>query len=137
MYTYNELRRAVLDARAEMDGRKGVMEGGGGHAFVSDPTAAQAIKHFTPLRAVLISDGRGNIEEVYKPEKWLYLIGSVYQQMDPDKQAVIKARYWDKKSTVNISINYPAGQRTVYTWCKEFVHEVSLLVVAYGLIRIK
>lgn len=48
LYTYNELRRAVLDARAEMDGRKGGMEGGGGHAFVSDPTAAQAIKHFTP-----------------------------------------------------------------------------------------
>ena len=136
LYTYDELRKAVIEARAEMDGRKGVMEGGGGHAFVSDPTAAQAIKHFTPLRAVLISDGRGNIEEVYKPEKWLYLIGSVYRQMDHDKQAVIKARYWEKRKTVNISINYPAGQRTVYTWCNEFVQELSLLALDAGLVRI-
>lgn len=137
LYTCENLRRAVIEARAEMDGRKGVMEGGGGHAFVSDPTAAQAVKQMTPLHSVLIADGRGNIETVHQPEKWLYLIGSVYQQMDPDKKSVIKARYWDKKPTINISINYPAGQRTVYTWCNEFVQELSLLALNEGLVRIK
>lgn len=136
LYTYDELRKAVIDARAEMDGRKGVMEGGGGHAFVSDPTAAQAIKHFTPLKCVLISDGRGNVEEVYRPEKWLYVIDSVFRQLDDDKRAVIKARYLEKKPTLNISINYPAGQRTVYNWCSDFVQELSLLALDAGLVRI-
>lgn len=136
LYTYENLRRAVIDARAERDGKKGGMEGGGGHAFVSDPTAAQAIKHFTPLRAVLISDGRGNVEEVYRPEKWLYVIDSVFRQLDDDKRAVIKARYLDKKPTINISINYPAGQRTVYNWCSDFVQELSLLALDAGLVRI-
>lgn len=137
LYTLDALRLAVRDARAERDGKHGHVEGGGGHCFISDPTAAQAMKQITPLHSVLIADGRGNIETVHQPEKWLYLIGSVYQQMDPDKKSVIKARYWDKKPTINISINYPAGQRTVYTWCNEFVQELSLLALNEGLVRIK
>lgn len=137
LYTLDALQAAVRDARAERNGKKGVMGGGGGHCFISDPTAAQAMKQMTPLHSVLIEDGRGNIEEVLKPETWLHVIESALRQLDEDKKRVIKARYRDKRRVINISIDNPAGERTVYTWCKEFVHEVSLMALAAGVIRIK
>lgn len=137
LYTLDALRMAVRDARAELDGKHGTMEGGGGHCFISDPTAAQAMKQMTPLHKVMIADARGNLEEVHQPEKWLYIIDGALRQLDDDRRNVIKARYHDKRRVVNITIDNPAGERTVYTWCHEFVHEVSLLAVAYGLIKIK
>lgn len=137
LYTLDALRLAVRDARAERDGKHGHVEGGGGHCFISDPTASQAMKQITPLHSVLIADGRGNIEAVHQPEKWLSVIDGALRQLDDDKRRVVKERYKDKRRVLAITIDAPAGERTVYTWCKEFVHEVSLLAVAYGLIRIK
>lgn len=136
LYTLDALRDAVIDARAEMDARKAGMQGGGGHAYVSDPTASSVIKHFTPIRSVLISDGRGNVEEVYKPEKWLYIIDEALKELDEYRRDAITARYQKRHRVIKISLDNPAGERTIYDWCKDFVHEVSLMAVAHGLVKI-
>ena len=137
LYTLDALREATVDARADMEAKRVGMQGGGGHAFVSDPTAATAIKHFTPVRSVLISDGRGNIEEVRRPETWLYVIDGALSQLEDFKRNVIEARYKKKHRVIKVSMENPVGERTVYDWCRDFVHEVSLWAVAYGLVKVK
>ena len=49
----HSIERAVKEARLQPGGHSG----GGGHAFVSDPTAQQAVRLATELKAVTLDDG--------------------------------------------------------------------------------
>ena len=50
--------------------------GGGGHAFISDPTARQAIRNTEEVRCVMVPygaaiNGRRDVKPVKQPQRWL------------------------------------------------------------------
>lgn len=132
LYTFHDLEQAVALKRAERMAHKGSMDGGNGHAFISDPTARYALKELEPVRWVTLNE----IEDVEWPEKWIEIIRKVYQDMEPTKQKVVAMRYFRRKPVTNISCNEPTGERTIYSWCKDFVEEVGYRAIGEHLIKL-
>ena len=74
LYKQKAIRAAVLDYRAS----KGGHTGGGvtGHAFVSDPTAGEALRNVEEVGAVILTTG----EKICKPERWIKLFRFIVQR---------------------------------------------------------
>lgn len=56
--------------------------GGGGRAFISDPTARQAMRNFDEVRCVMVPyganiNGRRDIRKVKHPQRWLEVTSSL------------------------------------------------------------
>lgn len=92
-YREKEIRKAVADAR--LDSGTGGHTGGGGHAWVSDPTAIQGMKMATPLKSVTLWDGA----VVHQPEQWLAVIDATYNSMDALQRKAVRMRYTGESYT--------------------------------------
>ena len=105
-YREREIRKAVSDVR--QDCGNGGHTGGGGHAYVSDPTAINAIKGITPIKSVTLFDG----VVVRHPEKWLAVIDATYNNLDDLQRKAVKMRYQGKTyNDINEKVHI---SRTVY-----------------------
>lgn len=85
-FAEREIQAAITDARNRPSGPKG---GAGGNAFISDPTANNAIRNITELRSVHLRNGR----DLKQPEKWLHVIDRTYAACDKLKLEVAKRHY--------------------------------------------
>lgn len=95
LFRYEGMKRAIKWARLEQSSRNARPEI---HAegFVSNPTAAEAIRNLTPLKSVTVGH-----DIVYNPETWVSVIDSVYDKLDGcDRRIVtdtfIKGNRWEK-----------------------------------------
>ena len=76
-YYYDRIKREVEICRKEQGYYQSGGKTGGGsstHAFISDPTAAIAMKHYQPLVKVIINAERLDEEVIAQPEKWLTVV---------------------------------------------------------------
>lgn len=73
---YELIKKAVADCRA--DHNYNGKSGGKGKAFISDPTANEAVSNITPLNSVVIEIDN-KIIKIKKPEKWLELARAVFE----------------------------------------------------------
>ncbi len=76
-YYYDRIKREVEICREEQGYYQSGGKTGGGsstHAFISDPTATIAMKHYQPLAKVIINAERLDEEVIAQPEKWLTVV---------------------------------------------------------------
>ena len=124
------IERAVDEARAE---QRGGHSGGGssGHAFVSDPTAQQAVTASIPLRSVTLDNGY----VVREPEKWLGIIHYLYEHF-PAADASTMRYFYDGHSAVETSMRREISERSVYNICDDFKAMGVELACQYGLVSV-
>lgn len=89
LYKERSIRQAVEDYRASSGGHTG--GGPSGHAFISDPTAGEAVRNISEIHSVTLDSG----EQVYHPERWLKLCGELKKWANNDavKGGILKRRY--------------------------------------------
>ena len=124
------IERAVDEARAE---QRGGHSGGGssGHAFVSDPTAQQAVTASIPLRSVTLDNGY----VVREPEKWLGIIHYLYEHF-PAADASAMRYFYDGHSAVETSARREISERSVYNIRDDFKAMGVELACQYGLVSV-
>ena len=89
MRNERKIRDAVEETRASKKGRTGRTPTG--HAYISDPTAGEAIRNAEELHFVEI-EGGGRVEW---PERWLRVIDAVRAWCEPDaiRVEILRRRY--------------------------------------------
>ena len=89
MRNERKIRQAVEEARASKKGSTGRTPTG--HAYISDPTAGEAIRNAEELHFVEI-EGGGRVEW---PERWLRVIDAVRAWCEPDaiRVEILRRRY--------------------------------------------
>ena len=124
------IERAVDEARAE---QRGGHSGGGssGHAFVSDPTAQQAVTASIPLRSVTLDNGY----VVREPERWLGIIHYLYEHF-PAADASAMRYFYDGHSAVETSVRREISERSVYNIRDDFKAMGVELACQYGLVSV-
>ena len=124
------IERAVDEARAE---QRGGHSGGGssGHAFVSDPTAQQAVTASIPLRSVTLDNGY----VVREPERWLGIIHYLYEHF-PAADASAMRYFYDGHSAVETSMRREISERSVYNIRDDFKAMGVELACQYGLVSV-
>ena len=124
------IERAVDEARAE---QRGGHSGGGssGHAFVSDPTAQQAVTASIPLRSVTLDNGY----VVREPERWLGIIHYLYEHF-PAADASAMRYFYDGHSAVETSMRREISERSVYNIRDDFKAMGVELACQFGLVSV-
>ena len=77
-----QIEQAVLEYRNRAGGHTG--GGASGHGFISDPTAAQAMRAAEEVKVVTLDDGY----TVRWPERWLRVIRGTYAKCPGEARAV-------------------------------------------------
>ena len=124
----HSIERAVKEARLQPGGHSG---GGGGHAFVSDPTAQQAVRLATELKAVTLDDGW----ILRWPERWWKVVKCAYENCYHYEARAMRY-YYDGHTAVRTGEQYGMDQSTVYRIRAEFLHLATELACQYGLVRV-
>lgn len=126
LWAQEDIRLAVVEAKTRQGHN---MTGGGGHAHVSDPTAAQAERLLTPVAAV-----RVNSLLVRNPETWLYVIQMAYgEALNEGKMA---KRYFAHDRVADIAGDFGFEPPTVYVAIKNFTNLVIAAACQYGLVKV-
>lgn len=120
LYNQKGIELAVRDARAEQLSNQGLKNGGGGHAFISNPTEQKALKLATPIKSVMVNE-----MVVRSPEKWLAVIESVYATQNEECTKLLRKRYYKQNpNTIILAIDFNMSRKTVYNICQRFVEGV-------------
>ena len=124
------IERAVDEARAE---QRGGHSGGGssGHAFVSDPTAQQAVTAALPLSSVTLDNGY----VVREPEKWLGIIHYLYEHF-PAADALTMRYFYGGHNAVETSMRREISERSVYNIRDDFKAMGVELACQFGLVSV-
>lgn len=105
--------------------------GGSGKAFISDPTAKEAIDNVTPLPAVELPNG----SVVREPEKWIKVMHFVYGAMDPIERKIMQM-FYSGKSVIAVSIECHVDESTVYRVRGEYRHRATEAACQEGLVKV-
>lgn len=108
---YDRIKREVEIARAEQGYYQSGGKTGGGssnHAFISDPTANIAMKHYQPIAKVIIDAEKLNEQIIAQPEKWLVVVEQTFMFFDDDPapvSEVLRRRYLENESIIRSCID--------------------------------
>ena len=122
------IERAVKEARLQPGGHSG---GSAGHAFVSDPTAQQAVRLATELKAVTLEDGW----TLRRPEAWVKLVHYLYKEC-PATESKAMRYYYSGHNAIETGLYCAMDESTVYRIRQEFRHMATELACQYGLVRV-
>lgn len=127
-----DIRLAIVEAKTA--NRKD-MCGGGGSAFVSDPTAGKTIRLMSTVPAVRL-DGW----TVHRPEDWLMVIALTYANTDELERKVVR-KYYDGYSMAEqgnrASPDYSGyAESTLYAVLNRFQNLAVEIACQFGLIRV-
>ena len=122
------IERAVKEARLQPGGHSG---GCAGHAFVSDPTAQQAVRLATELSVVTLDDGW----TLRMPERWLTIVNHLYAEC-PATESNAMRYYYGGHNAVETGAHCAMDESTVYRIRQEFRHMATELACQYGLVRV-
>ena len=133
-FNYAKIKAAIIDARAEQDSKGGFTGGDSGHSRISDPTAATAIKHVSPLASVYIKDGLFDMK-VHNPEKWLKVMDYTFNVYKNQLVGIMAQRRYIKGEKPDYTYdNMGIGMRTYYDWRDDFVTQAAIFAIGEGLI---
>lgn len=124
-----EIEIAVKEARLQAGSR--TRTGGGGHTYISDPTAQTAVRLATDLAAVTLDDGW----TVRRPEQWLRIVRYLYSEC-PSAESKAMRYYYRGHSALSTSMRFHMDESTVYRIKSEFRHMATELACQYGLVRV-
>lgn len=103
-----DIRESIITASAEQPEVYAKASG------QSDPTAMMATLLTTHSRLKLLEQATAAIDKVY-------------DSLPPDKQCLIRLKYWDKRFTdTGIAMNIPVAERTVRRWKKQIIKAIAV-----------
>lgn len=123
-----ELRLAIVEAKTAQ--KRDLT--GGGHAFISDPTAGQAARLMTEVKLVTMEDGK----KVYRPEVWLRVINLTYK-LTPDKEGDIMRRYYAGEKFASMSTEGCGYELpSLYVFRRSFENLAVEIACQFGLVKV-
>lgn len=121
-----QIQKVVDEEKEQRTARKG-HTGGGGHAFISNPTETAALKNIEPVR--MVSFGYGPYQSIImNPELWLEVVTETYKIHE--NQLAGKAmyqRYECGKSQKVIAELMGVTRQSIYLWRSEFLTDAVFL----------
>lgn len=125
---YYEIKKAVTEARLEQKRRSGAAERRS-VGYVSDPTAIEAEKNLTVLKAVDIPGGT-----VRKPEEWIEVIDRVMLTLDAQDRRLISVTFWESHSWLGAIDRLHLSKMTYYRRRDQILSMFAIAAAAKGLI---
>ncbi len=92
---YEAIKRAVYEKRLDPGTQK---QGGGGHSYISDPTAQKAIRNTAELDVVTINYGSRESQAIRRPESWLRVVERTRAYYGSNIQGQMIVMLYDKKA---------------------------------------
>lgn len=128
-YNEGKIKRAVRVKRLDTGTHKGKASAGRS-GYISDPTAATALRELTPVRIVYV-----DTHKIVNPEKWLRVISATYDHLSELQAKIIRARYRGEnyqQTCDTLHISHATYSRTL--------HETRMFAAAiaaqFGLVEI-
>lgn len=129
-----QIQKAVDEEREQRTARKG-HTGGGGHAFISNPTETAALKNIEPVR--MISFGYGPYQSIImNPELWLEVVAETYKIHENQLAGKVMYQKYEERKPMKIIAELTGVNRdTCYEFRKEFLRDAVYLASKKGLIK--
>lgn len=140
-YYYTKIKEAVAIVRAEQGYYQGGTKSGGGssnHAFVSDPTAILAIKHYEPLKKVIINAERLDEEVIVHPEKWLTVVEQSFIHFNDDElvKELLRRRFLENEPMATTCIDLEIDYNKYYRLRDVGIDYALKCAIQLGLIKV-
>ena len=128
-----QIQKVVDEEKEQRTARKG-HTGGGGHAFISNPTET-ALKNIEPVR--MISFGYGPYQSIImNPELWLEVVAETYKIHENQLTGKVMYQKYEKRKPMKIIAELTGVNRdTCYEFRKEFLRDAVGLALKKGLIK--
>ena len=133
-YIYDKIAQAVQEAREQLlYGQAGAEKtGGGGHCYISDPTAQKAIGLADPIRRVDV-DG----ETIRRPEDWLKVVAVTRQRFAGTPMGeLMERRYWRNETIVQTCMEMSIDRSTYYYWREDIITYAAMVCCQVGLMKV-
>lgn len=129
-----QIQKAVDEEKEQRTARK-EHTGGGGHAFISNPTETVALKNVEPVR--MISFGYGPYQSIImNPELWLEVVAETYKIHENQLTGKVMYQKYEKRKPMKIIAELNGVNRdTCYEFRKEFLRDAVGLALKKGLIK--
>lgn len=122
-----DIERAVKEKREPLPHGEKV----GGRGGLSDPTANEAIRNAEAIPFVYASGTRVN-----KPESWLMVFESSYNNLDGTSRDIMLRRYRLHEPYLRTSMSLHISDRTYYSLLDEIKSYTTMIAIQYGLISV-
>jgi hypothetical protein len=126
-----DIKRAVSQSRADQHRRASIPGTPGDKYKISDPTGQEAVSNLMPVKWVEIDGGR-----VKDPEKWIYVIETVFKRLPETEQQIIRDNFWSKKGWLYVSTMRAMDAHTFYKRRDHAVTMMAITAAQEGLIKI-
>lgn len=139
-YYYDKIRREVETVRSEQGYYQSGGKTGGGssnHAFISDPTATIAMKHYQPVAKIIINADRLDEEVIAQPEKWLVVVEQTLAHFQCTQTAkVLCSRYIKNESIVKTCMDLEISDDKYYKLRDAGISYARECAIQLGLIKV-
>lgn len=142
-YYYDRIKHEVEICRDEQGYYQSGGKTGGGsstHAFVSDPTATIAMKHYRPLAKVIINAERLDEEVIAQPEKWLTVVEQTLfffsDNEDELVSEVLRRRFFENEPMRKTQLDLEIGVEKYYRLRDIGIGYARECAIQLGLIKV-
>lgn len=143
-YYYDRIKREVEICREEQGYYQSGGKTGGGsstHAFISDPTATIAMKHYQPLAKVIINAKRLDEEVIAQPEKWLTVVEQTLFFFSSDEKEelvgeVLRRRFFENEPMRKTQLDLEIGVEKYYRLRDVGIGYARECAIQLGLIKV-
>lgn len=142
-YYYDRIKREVEICREEQGYYQSGGKTGGGsstHAFISDPTATIAMKHYQPLAKVIINAERLDEEVIAQPEKWLTVVEQTLfffsSNEDELVSEVLRRRFFENEPMRKTQLDLEIGVEKYYRLRDIGIGYARECAIQLGLIKV-
>lgn len=142
-YYYDRIKREVEICREEQGYYQSGGKTGGGsctHAFISDPTATIAMKHYQPLAKVIINAERLDEEVIAQPEKWLTVVEQTLfffsDNEDELVSEVLRRRFFENEPMRKTQLDLEIGVEKYYRLRDIGIGYARECAIQLGLIKV-
>ena len=133
-FQYEKIRQAIHEAHANaLYGTPNRdTTGGGGHAFVSDPTAQRGCALADPIGRVEI-DG----ETIRRPETWVKIVDTTRGRYHGTQMGEFMARrYFRGEDVVKTCLDMGIDRSTYYNWREDIVTYAAMASCQAGTLKV-
>mgnify|MGYP004513323303 FL=1 len=142
-YYYDRIKREVEICRDEQGYYQSGGKTGGGsstRAFISDPTATIAMKHYQPLAKVIINAERLDEEVIAQPEKWLTVVEQTLfffsDNEDELVSEVLRRRFFENEPMRKTQLDLEIGVEKYYRLRDVGIGYARECAIQLGLIKV-
>lgn len=141
-YYYDRIKREIDIIRNEQGYYQSGGKTGGGssnHAFISDPTATIAMKHYQPVKKVIINAEKLNEEVIAQPEKWLMVVEQTFMFFEEDDDLVaevLRRRFFENEPMARTCTEIGIGYDKYYRLRDAGIGYARECAIQLGLIKV-